>query len=100
MDIGKELKEKLKKIDLNLNEPDLKYLLDVSESVCDSYFAEDILKKAQTDPKFSENFKKRLEQSDEKEERFFISLKPFEEVDQKIFVNSLKSYVENKGKSK
>jgi hypothetical protein len=94
MEIGKDLKEKLKKIDLNLNEPDLKYLLDVSESVCDSDFAEEILKKAQTDPKFSENFKKRLEQSDEKEERFFVSLKPFEEVEQKIFVNSLKSYVE------
>jgi len=92
METGKWLKEQLEGLELNLCKTELEYLLDISESVCDKEFAEEIVKDAKLNPKsFIECIQKRLQEDDEKEERVFISLKPFDEKNQKIFANSLKS---------
>ena len=92
METGKWLKEQLQGLELNLSKTESEYLLDISESVCDKEFAEEIVKDAKLNAKsFMKTFQKRLQQHDEKEERVSISLKPFDEKNQEIFANSLKS---------
>ena len=91
MESGKWLKEQLQKLELNLSESEYEYLLDISESVCDQEFAEEIVNDAKLNPKsFVKTFQERLQQNDEKEERVFISVTS-DEKSQKAFSDSLKN---------
>eukprot|EP01080_Neovahlkampfia_damariscottae_P011225 gene11225-4047_t len=54
METGKWLKNQLQELQLDLNETELEYLLDISESVCDREFAEEILEDAKSNPSFRE----------------------------------------------